>query len=350
MTTATLARYQTQDVVAALGDWQVATQDDGFADWEATAGDWLKNLASDRTRSTYLEAWKDFLAFAGKLPDQVAQGDCIGYRYHLKTDPSPKTGKPFSQSTVNLRLSAVSSFYAFAVGRGLRPDNPVDGVKREAVTPYGRATWLSPEEGEDLAFLAAIDPTTDQGRRDYALVLIYLTGAFRVSEVANLAVGDLRRLGRRLFVTYRRKGGKVEEVELAHEAADAIDAYLATRPNLTPLSPLFVAGDQGRRAAAAIGRYGTDDKPLTTRAIRYLVKTYARRAFGNDKGIRPHSLRHTAAQAAILEGATIGDVSRLLKHANLGITSIYMHATSKSDAKTAALLGSRYGRRIAAAD
>ena len=326
-------------------------QSDNFADWEAAAGDWLKNLSSERTRSTYLDAWKDFAAFVGKLPDQVAQGDCIAYKFHLKTDPSPKTGKPVAQSTINLRLSAVSSFFTFAIGRGLRPDNPCDGVKRESVTPYGRATWLSPEEGEDLAFLDAIDTTTTQGRRDYALALLYLTGAFRVSEVAGLTVGDLRRLGRRVFITYDRKGGKTEEVQLAAAAADALDAALADRVNLRDDSPLFIAGDQGRRAAAAIGRYADgEEKPLTTRAIRYLVKTYARRAFGDDKGLRPHSLRHTAAKAAEAEGATMSEISRLLKHSNMGITSIYLHATSKSDAKTAALLGNRYSRHAAAAD
>ena len=244
-------------------------------------------------------------------------------------------------------LSAVSSFYTFAVERKLRPDNPVEGVKREAVTPYGKATWLSPEEGEDLAFVAAIDQTTDQGKRDFALTLFYLTGAFRVSEVAGLTVGNLRRLGRRLFVTYARKGGKVEEVEVAIEAAEALDAYLAGRGQLRDDSPLFVATEKGRRAAAAIGRYGAEEKPLTTRAIRYLVATYAKKAFGSAKGIRPHSLRHTAAQAVILEGGSISDVSRLLKHANMGITSVYMHSTSKSDAKTAALLGRRYGQAAA---
>lgn len=328
----------------------LAAQVASFADWETAAGDWLKNLASERTRSTYLEAWRDFVAFVGKLPDQVTQGDCIAYRFHLKTEPSPKTGKPVAQSTINLRLSAVSSFYRFAQDRGLRPDNPVDGVKREAVTPYGKATWLSPEEGEDLAFLDAIDTTTAQGRRDYALALLYLTGAFRVSEVARLTVGDLRRLGRRTFVTYRRKGGETEEVQLADAAADALDATLADRGELRDDSPLFVAGDQGRRAAAALGRYQEgEEKPLTVRAIRYLVKTYSRRAFGDDKGLRPHSLRHTAAQAAILEGATVGDVSRLLKHSNLGITTIYLHQTAKTDAKTAALLGGRYSHRASVA-
>ena len=310
-----------------------------LANWEAAALDWLKNLSSDRTRKTYLEAWKDSLAFVGKPPAAVTQSDVIAYRYHLKTDKSPATRRPYSQSTVNLRLSAVSSFYRFAVERRLRLDNPADGVKREAVTPYGKATWLSPEEGEDLAFVGAIDQTTDQGRRDYALALLYLTGAFRVSEVAGLTVGNLRRLGRRLFVTYRRKGGKEEEVEIAGEAADALDAYLAGRVELRTDSPLFVATERGRRAAAAIGRYGEEEKPLTTRAIRYLVATYAKKAFGDSRGIRPHSLRHTAAQAVVFEGGSIAEVSRLLKHANMGITSVYMHSTSKSDAKTAALLG-----------
>ena len=306
-------------------------------------------MKSEKTRKTYLEAWGDFLAFVGLPPAAVTQSDVIAYKTHLKTDVSPSTGRPYSQSTVNLRLSAVSSFYAFAVGRQLRADNPVEGVKRESVTPYGKATWLSPEEGEDLAFVGAIDQTTDQGRRDYALALLYLTGAFRVSEVAGLTVGNLRRQGRRLLVTYRRKGGEVEEVALALEAAEALDAYLAGRGELRPKAPLFVATEKGKRAAAAIGRYGEEEKPLTTRAIRYLVKTYATKAFGESRGIRPHSLRHTAAQAASMEGATLAEVSRLLKHANVGITSIYLHSTNKSDAKTAALLGNRYGRREAAA-
>ena len=329
---------------------ELATAGDALADWQTAALDWSQNLKSDKTRKTYLEAWEDFLAFVGKLPAAVTQGDVIAYKAHLKTDVSPATGRPYSQSTVNLRLSAVSSFFAFAVGRQLRADNPVVGVKRESITPYGKATWLSPEEGEDLAFVGAIDPTTDQGRRDYALALLYLTGAFRVSEVAALTVGSLRRQGRRLLVTYRRKGGEEEEVALATEAAEALDDYLAIRGELRDDSPLFVATERGRRAAAAIGRYGEEEKPLTTRAIRYLVATYAKKAFGESRGIRPHSLRHTAAQAVVFEGGTIAEVSRLLKHANMGITSVYMHSTSKSDAKTAALLGNRYGRRVAAAD
>ena len=339
MTTAIVTRIEAQ--VATL---DAATQ------WRNAAGDWLKNLDSDRTRRAYADAWKDFLTFAGdKLPDQVSQSDVIDYRFFLKTTTSPKTGKPFSQSTINQRLSALSSFFRFAQGRNLRPDNPVDGVNRESVTPYGKATWLDPEEGEDLAFLKAIDDTTDQGKRDKAIVLLYLTGAFRVSELTALTLDALRRQGRRLFVTYQHKGGEVEEVVIADEAAEALDAYLQTRGNLPAGAPLFVATERGRKAAQSIGRYEEGEvKPLTSRAIRYLVKTYADKALGRGHGIRPHSLRHTAAQALLLEGGSLTDVSRLLKHKSMQVTTIYLHATKKSDKKTAALLGRRYGAAMAA--
>ena len=337
MTTTIAPYYSEAHALAFPGD---------FSDWETVAADWVKNLKSPRTREVYLDAWRGFLSFVGKPPAAVTHSDVTDFRVHLKTAVSPATGRPYSQSTINQRLSAISSFYREAVKRGLRLDNPADGVARESVTPYGKATFLSPEEGEDLAFVAAIDKTTDQGRRDFALFLLYLTGAFRVSEVASMRVGDLRRQGRRLFVTYTRKGGLVEAVQLADEAADALDDYLATRGELKPDAPLFVAGEKGRKAAAAIGRYDLDvETPLTTRAIRYLVASTAKRAFGSSRGLRPHSLRHTAAQAALLEGGSVTEVSRLLKHKNIGITTVYLHATSKSDAKTAAALGRRYGSR-----
>lgn len=318
--------------------------------WEGAAADWLTNLDSDRTRKAYLDAWRDFIVFVrGKQPGEVTQSDVIKYRFHLKTTTSAKTGRPFSQSTINQRLSALSSFFHFAQGRNLRPDNPVDGVTRESVTPYGKATFLDPEDGEDVAFVKSIDTSTDQGKRDLALALLYLTAAFRVSELADLTVAALRRQGRRLFVTYRRKGGEEEEIPVADEAADALDAYLATRGELAADAPLFVATERGKRAAAAIGRYQEgEEKPLTSRAIRYLVKTYADKVFGPGHGIRPHSLRHTAAQALLFEGGAMTDVSRLLKHKSMAVTTIYLHATKRTDGKSNTLLGRRYGNLLAA--
>ena len=333
MTTTTMTTAQAKTTLAPMGD---------FDKWRQAAQSWALNLSSDRTRRAYLAAWGDFLAFVGKSPDLVNQDDVIAFKTYLKTTPT-KTGKPSSQSTINQRLSALSSFFTFAQGRGLRADNPADGVKREAVSPYGKATWLKPKKGEDLAFLGAIDDSTDQGKRDKAIALLFLTQALRVAELASLTVGSLRRRGATTFLTYRRKGGEVETVPIAPEAAFAVEAYLKTRMGLTASSPLWVASSKGKAAAARLGRYEEgEEKPLTTRAIRYLVGTYAKAAFGPGHGIHPHSLRHTAAHVAEAEGLSFTEVSRLLKHKSPTITTIYLQATSDNDEEVAEALGRRY--------
>lgn len=313
-----------------------------LTDWSQAAQDWINNLSSERTQAAYLEAWRGFLGFILKTPGDIVQGDVIAYRRHLKTSTSPTTGRPYSQSTINQRLSAISSFFEFAKGRELRTDNPAEGVNREAVKPYGKATWLSPKRNEDRLFLASIDTTTTQGKRDRAIMLLFLTQALRVAEVAGLKVGDLRKQGRATYLTYKRKGGEVEEVPVAQEAAEAIAAYLATRSELTPASPLFVATEKGRRAAEAIGRYGKEEKPLTDRAIRYVVRTYAKAALGAGHRIHPHSLRHTAAHVAQEEGRGFTEISRLLKHKSGMITTIYLQSTSDADEETAEVMGRRY--------
>jgi len=335
--------------LAPLGAAPVELQTFVAPDWQQAAGDWRDNLKSDRTRRAYLEAWAAFLTFAQVEPAAVTQSHVIAYRKHLKTAPSPRTGRPYSQSTINQHLSALSSFFAFAQGRGLRADNPAEGVARESVAPYGKATWLNPQDDEDLKLVETVDTTTPQGLRDRAILLLFLTGAFRVEEVADMTVGALRRQGAKVFVTYRRKGGETEEVPLAPEAAEALEVYLKTRPNLSPAAPIFVATAKGREAARHLGRDLAGETALTARAIAYLVKTYCDRAFGPGHGIHPHSLRHTAAQVAISEGRSVTEVSRLLKHKSLAVTTIYLHATASTDYDTAKIMGRRYAGALTGA-
>ena len=203
-------------------------------DWKRAAEDWLANLGSDRTRRAYREAWKAFIEFAQVAPDAVTQSQVIQYKTHLETAPSPKTLKPVCQATINLQLSALSSFFDFAKGRGLRADNPADGVGRKSITPYGKATWLDPDKGEDLKLLKAVDASTPQGLRDRALLLIFLTLALRVKSVADLRVGDLRRQGDAVFMKITAKGNKTREVKLPAITAAALAAWLKTRGELAP--------------------------------------------------------------------------------------------------------------------
>lgn len=323
-------------------------------DWQRAFLDWLTNLPSSRTRRTYLAAWRDFLRFRLLPPQQITQSDVLAYRHHLDTTPSPRTQQPFSDSTINQRLCALSSFYRFAQARGLRSDNPCEGVKRKPVSPYGKATWLDGEAEQDIRLLRTIDTTTLQGKRDYAILLLFLTTALRVEAVAGLRMGSLRYQGQKVFLSYLNKGGEQVEKLLEPLTAGAIEDYLEARTggsdDLPDNAPLFVPTERGRQAIAHLAH--TDDrarageKPLSSRAINKLVKKYCDRLFGEGHGITPHSLRHTAAMNAILEGASVTEVSQLLKHKSIGVTTVYLHATDKEGDKVSRKLGNRYARRL----
>lgn len=313
-------------------------------DWQQAALDWASNLRSERTREAYLAAWRDFLAFVEKPPFAVTQSDVIAYRRHLKTKPSPATGRLVGQSTINQRLSALSSFYAFAKGRGLGATNPADGVKRESVTPYGRATWLNVREGDDKKLLDQIDTSTTQGKRDRAILAIFLNRGLRVSELVGLTVGDLFHEGPTIRATVTRKGGKVEDINLGRVASQALAAYLKTRGELREGDPVFTATERGRRAARAVGRYGEgEEKPLTARAVRYLVKTYCNRLYGPGHHFRPHSLRHTAARRLDQEGASFRAISSFMGHKSGRVTTVYLQALAGDADEAVDILSGVYG-------
>jgi integrase/recombinase XerC len=201
-------------------------------------------------------------------------------------------------------------------------------VKRRAVNPYGKATFMKAEEAR--AFLAAIDRDTVQGKRDYAIMLLFLTMAVRVGVIATLRFGDFRRQGNRVFMTYTNKGGETVESELDPNTVAAIEGYLVTRKRLSAESPLIVATEAGQLTIANTG-HGDGERPITARTIHRLVKKYADRAFGKGHGLHPHSLRHTAAMEAAKHG-TVSEVSKLLRHKNTRITTIYLDHVDDSSA------------------
>ncbi len=318
--------------------------------WQRAFVDWLTNLNSSRTRRAYHAAWLDFLRFRLLSLAAVTQSDVLAYRHHLETTESPHTHQPYSATTINQRLSALSSFYRFAHVRGLCDENPCAGIKRKPVSPYGKATWLDGEQQQDLRLLQAVDTSTLQGKRDFALLLLFLTTALRVESVARLHIGALRMQGEQAFLMATNKGGGEVEVPLVPLTTAAILDYLDTREDRSPGAPLFVATERGRLAMTNLSHTGQTardgQQTLTARAIRKLVKKYADKAFGPGHGISPHSLRHTAAMNAILEGASVTEVSRLLQHKSLGITTVYLHATDAAGTRAAQKLGKRYQRLL----
>ena len=68
-------------------------------------------------------------------------------------------------------------------------------------------------------------------------------------------------------------------------------------------------------------------KPLTPRAIRYLVKKYLKRA--GIHGASVHTLRHTMATHYLAKGGDLRSVQEMLGHERLETTQIYLGLAKK---------------------
>lgn len=293
--------------------------------WADALGAWLYNLRSHNTRRAYAAALGDLLDSTEAHPAEVTESDLIRWRGRLER-------RGYAAASISARLAAVSSFYQFAMRRGLIDHNPAQAVRRPVVTPYGRSEVLDVASGEDFKFLAAIDRSTPQGARDYALCLLMLTSGARISSALGANWSDF---GGGVWV-YRVKGGDTRRVTLPRPTLRALAAWGALQgtDSLRTERPVFTAtsgfGGAGRR--------------LSARQAARLIEGYGRAALGSDRHVTPHMLRHTAAMALIESGAPVTAVSALLGHSSMRVTAVYVQHLSPADAnKAAEALGARYG-------
>lgn len=303
-------------------------------DWDRLYTTWLLSLRSDNTRRNYASAWTRFLAFvtaAGSeplSPEQVKPEHVIAWRSALVRE--------FNENTVNLSLSALSSFYRFLKKHypQIAPDNPCTNVDRMKVDPYGRATFLdtSPEKAEDFRLLESLAADDSYaGARDFAIVLTLLTTALRVSALVNAKRRDLTAEGAGGKLTYKVKGNRTDDMTIRPHTYAALTAYLSRRWNedgYVKLSdPLFLY----------------EGKPITSTHIQRIIRRRCDVVFGKGHNITPHSLRHTAAVITSDEGS-FSEVFALLRHSSARVTSIYLQHIDKkrAGAKAGARLDDRY--------
>jgi integrase len=168
---------------------------------------------------------------------------------------------------------------------------------------------------EVVRVLATLQGETATAKRDRAIVMLMAYTAIRTIEAQRANVSDLQTQGGRLVLRVQGKG-RIEADELVvithAPLADALYAWLAIRGAVE--GALFVSlSDRSQQ------------RRLSTRAIRAIVKRAYTAAGVVGKRKTTHSLRHTAISTAIRNGAPVQNVRALARHANLETTMIYYH-------------------------
>jgi site-specific recombinase XerD len=160
--------------------------------------------------------------------------------------------------------------------------------------------------GKVNELIGSCDVTTATGTRDVAVLLLVARLGLRSVEVVNIELGDIDWRSGELIV--RGKARRADRLPLPHEVGEAISRYLI-----------------GARPASVSRRVFLTAKAPIEPMLPARVNDITRRAclrIGIAR-VGAHRLRHTLASELLRKGATLIEVSQVLRHRDLATTAIY---------------------------
>ena len=213
-------------------------------------------------------------------------------------------------STANCCLSAVRSFFRFALSRGLVTRDPsyvVKGPKKQKPLPQ----FVREEDMNRLLDTPQMWEEGFVGLRARTIIILFYETGIRLAELIGLDVEDVDLATRQLKVTGKRNKQRI--VPFGEELETAIREYLKQRDRLSVrIDDALILSDKGKR--------------MTRSQVEKIVKQHLSLTTTLKKR-SPHVLRHSFATAMLNNGAGLDSVRRLLGHESVATTQIYTHTT-----------------------
>jgi len=210
-----------------------------------------------------------------------------------------------SNRTKARKIACIRSFfkYLYSIVK-LIPENPaidLETPKKNSRLPVA----LTLDESKGM--LNSISGSNE--KRDYAIITLFLNCGLRLSELIGIDIDKIK--GDTLTVI--GKGNKERTIYLNDVCVEAIENYLAVRPEANP----------GHEKALFISNRKTR---FTQRGVQHMVDKYLNEAGLAGKNYSPHKLRHTAATLMYQYGhVDIRALQELLGHESVSTTQIYTH-------------------------
>ena len=263
--------------------------------------------SSPQTVLTYEEALREFESYLtfrdSGLSLREADADLIREWMESLMD------RGNNASTINKKLSALRSFFRFALKRKLVDRDPahcITGPKKAKPLPQ------FVREGEMDRLLDDMEwgDNYKDVRARTLLILLYETG-IRRAEVIGLNDADVDLEACQLKVTGKRNKQRI--VPFGEELATEIRKYMDVRnAHTTADCGAFFLNDRGTRITEAlVGRIVKENLSKVT----------------SLKKRSPHVLRHSFATAMLNNGAGLESIKNLLGHESVSTTEIYAHTT-----------------------
>jgi site-specific recombinase XerD len=272
---------------------------------------------SPQTVASYRDTFRLLLKFlavvTGKNPTMITLEDLSetnveSFLHHLEKE------RGNTARTRNQRFAAIRAFTKFAAAHqpeflALAQQTLAIPMKR-----FNRAGVESLSREEIEAICMAPSPATWSGRRDQAMFSVMYNTGGRVSEIANLNVGQLS-LGSTSTITICGKGRKERTIPLWKDTTRQLRRWLKEIPQHSD-APLFpnVAGNHMSRSG-----------------VEHRLRCAVAKATGNCASLRkrrisPHTIRHTTAMHMLQSGVDITVIAIWLGHESPTTTHMYVEA------------------------
>ena len=279
-----------------------------------------------------------FFSFVNKHPGEISALDVEEWRKSLEA-------AKLKPSTVYARVCFLSSFFEWARRdpslRNLIGNNPARLALPKAPKAYQTESVKAWTDEELQAIVQVVSEKAARGdivgKRDYALLLFYLTTGMRRQEVISLRGGNVKFDDDSITLTGKVKGGDYVGREVRDPLLkEALLDYLSSSGRLNALktdSPLWTRHDRAGKSGAA----------LSSHAFVKNLKQYAQEAgVGN---VHLHQTRHSFARIVAEETGSLTDTQDALGHRNASTTRVYVQRIAVKRDKHSERIMSRLRKR-----
>lgn len=240
---------------------------------------------------------------------QITTSDVFEFLSYLANDRNPNPDDPYSEHGIEAaararKLSAIKSFFKYLTVRTKQlQENPVADLEYPKIRK-SLPKYLTLDQCQ--ALLNSVSGANQ--KRDYAILMLFLSCGIRRSELVGLNLTDVYEDRIRVV----GKGNKERFVYFGTPCRKALDDYLVERNKkvLSDNRALFGSRDNNRISVSAVHR---------------LVKKAFLTAGLDPNQYSAHKLRHTAATLMLSNGVDVKTVQEVLGHENLNTTQIYTH-------------------------
>lgn len=231
-------------------------------------GDWLERMGVDYTRPN---------------------GELREFRNYLVVE------KQMKPKSVNLIISALSSFYEYLVSIEILPENPIRKKKLRVKEEQSLPRYLTDEEVEKIRSFFQNKP-----KRVRLAFDAMLFAGLRLGEVTQLRGGDVVEINNRVFFKVMGKGKKERLAPIVNK--EVAREVLLLAHETSPEEKLFV---------------GYSDLHFWARKCRLLTGV----------NLSPHKLRHTFATRLLQKGVGLDVIQEALGHTSIITTRKYARTT-----------------------